>query len=108
MLLLLFLVSALLYPIDSLKIVPPSAIIEPQIPADISVQPESKNDGILATVFDMMIFFFLEQPIAIEGRFIVAEGNSDHLFRPYDFIKEDAVQLGEGDTKDTKNDDKVR
>ncbi len=46
--------------------------------------------------------FFLEQANAIEGRFIVAEGNSD------DFIKEDAVELGEGDTEDTKNDDKVR
>jgi hypothetical protein len=34
--------------------------------------------------------------MAIEGRFIIAEGNSDHLFRPGDFVKEDAVQLVEG------------
>lgn len=52
--------------------------------------------------------YFLEQPNIIEGRFIIVEGNSDHLFRPHDFIKEDAIQLSEGDTKDTKNDDKVR
>jgi len=49
-----------------------------------------------------MFFFCLEEPVAIEGQFIVAEGNSDHLFRPHDFIKEDAIQLNEGDTADTK------
>ena len=50
----------------------------------------------------MMMSLFLEQPVAIEGQFIVAEGNSDHLFRPYDFIKEDAIPLHEGDTIDRK------
>ncbi len=61
-----------------------------------------------ASVFDGIMSFFLEQPVAIEGRFIIAEGNSDHLFRPYDFVKEEAIQLGEGDTKDTEKNDKVR
>jgi hypothetical protein len=45
MLLLIVLGSALLHPIDSLKIVPPSTIIEPQIPADNSIEYPSKNDG---------------------------------------------------------------
>lgn len=46
--------------------------------------------------------YFLEQPMIIEGRFIIVEGNTDHLFRPEDFIKEEAIQLSEGDTKDTQ------
>ena len=45
---------------------------------------------------------FLEHPIVIEGQFIIDEGNSDHLFRPSDFIKEEAFELDEGDTKHTK------
>ena len=31
--------------------------------------------------------------MVIEGRFIIGEGNSDHLFQPGDFVKEDAVPL---------------
>jgi hypothetical protein len=58
MLLLIILAGALLYPIDSLKIVPPSTIIEPQIPADISIQHPSKTDRMLSTVVDMMMSFF--------------------------------------------------
>jgi hypothetical protein len=97
MLLLIVLVSALIYPIDSFKMTPPFANIEPQVPADISIQYTTKNDGRLTGIFNIMMSFFLEQPVAIEGQFIVAEGNSDHLFRPYDFIKEDAIPLSEGD-----------
>jgi hypothetical protein len=110
MVLLIFLVVAVLCQINALEIIPPSSIIEPQIPVDISIKrPPPKDDGMLTNVFDIVMFFScLDQPIAIEGEFIVAEGNSDHLFRPYDFIKKDAIQLGEGDTKDTKTDDKVR
>ncbi|CAF0844080.1 unnamed protein product [Rotaria sordida] len=93
MLLLIVFVSALIYPTDSLKIVPPATIIQSQTPTGISIEHILNND---------------EQSVAIEGQFIIAEGNSDHLFRSYDFIKEDIVQINKGDTENTKNDAKIR
>jgi len=58
MLLLIFLVSVLIYPTDSLKIAPPSDIIQPQISADTPLQRTQKTDGMLAIVFDMIMHLF--------------------------------------------------
>ena len=46
------------------------------------------------------LFFiaFLDKPVAIEGRFIVSEGDSEHLFRPEDFLKEEVVPLRDDST----------
>ncbi|CAF0761985.1 unnamed protein product [Adineta ricciae] len=90
MLLLIVLLGALIYPIESLTPVPSSNVIKAELPMTTSTKPHAQKTN--------------EQPIVIEGRFIIAEGNSDHLFRPSDFIKEEAVQCAEGDTKTTKND----
>ncbi|CAF2325206.1 unnamed protein product [Rotaria sp. Silwood2] len=87
MLLLIVFISALIYSTDSLKIALPTTIIQSQTPAGISIGRTSTND---------------------EGQFIIADGNSDHLFRSYDFIKEDIVKFNEGDTENTKNDVKIR
>ncbi|CAF0787337.1 unnamed protein product [Rotaria sp. Silwood1] len=93
MLLLIIFVDALIYPTDSLKIVPPATIIQSQTPAGISIKHTPKNN---------------EQSVAIEGQFIINASNSDDLFRSHDFIKEDIVQFNEGDTENIKNDEKIR
>jgi len=58
MLLLIFLVSVLISPTNSLKIAPPSDIIQPQISADAPLQRTQKTDGTLAIVFDMIMNVF--------------------------------------------------
>jgi hypothetical protein len=58
MLLLIFLVSVLIYPTDSLKIAPTSDIIQPQISTDAPLQRTEKTDGMLAIVFDMIMYVF--------------------------------------------------
>ncbi|CAF0729930.1 unnamed protein product [Adineta ricciae] len=90
LLLIVLLLGTLIYPIESLTPMPSSNAIESELTMTTSTKPHTHKKN--------------EQPIAIEGRFIIAEGNSDHLFHPSDFIKEEAVQCVEGDTKTTKND----
>ena len=55
MLLLMVLVGTILYPVDSVKIVPPSDVNEHQIPADISEEHISKNNGIEAFVYFLLL-----------------------------------------------------
>ncbi|CAF3789683.1 unnamed protein product [Adineta steineri] len=93
MLLLIIFISILIYPIDNLIKGSLSPNTESETSVDTTLQRPLKKDG---------------QPAVIEGQFIIAEGNSDHLFRPSDFLKEEVVQLGEAETEDTKDDDKVR
>lgn len=52
--------------------------------------------------------FVLELPSAFEGQFIIVDGNSDHLFRPEDFIKEEAIQLTDDGSKTTNKNKEMR
>jgi hypothetical protein len=96
-------VGTLLQPFESSKITS-----SPESPADRSTLPIEKRESSCEPIFQSDHISFLEQPLALEGQFIPTESNSEHLFRPYDFMKEKVVQLDEGDTKDTKANDKVR
>ncbi|CAM4870927.1 unnamed protein product [Rotaria socialis] len=91
MLSLITLISALIYPAQSVKIVSTSTIIESETPTVILKEPTSKK-----------------QLVTTEGRFIIAEGNSNHLFEPSDFIKEHIVQNYDDNTRRTKTDENVR
>ncbi|CAF1330372.1 unnamed protein product [Rotaria magnacalcarata] len=93
MLSLITLISALIYPAQSVKIVSTSTIIESETPNIILKKPTSKNE---------------EQLVTTEGRLIIAEGNSDHLFEPSDFIKEHIAQNYDDDTRRTKTDENIR
>ncbi|CAF0897761.1 unnamed protein product [Adineta steineri] len=107
MLLLIIFISILIYPIDNLIKGSLSPNTESETSVDTTLQRPLKKDGTVVNTVDILMSLFLGQPAVIEGQFIIAEGNSDHLFRPSDFLKEEVVQLGEAETKDTKNDDKV-
>ncbi|CAM2696930.1 unnamed protein product [Rotaria socialis] len=90
MLSLITLISALIYPAQSVKIVSTSTIIESETPTVILKEPTSKK-----------------QLVTTEGRFIIAEGNSNHLFEPSDFIKEHIVQNYDDNTRRTKTDENI-
>ena len=98
-------VNAIQYPLDS-----STPTNKPQIPTDISIEYPSKIPGIVNSNFHLnnkslvVLLFFEEAAIAVEGRFIIADGKSDHLFRPYDFIKGEAIPL----TEDHPKNDEIR